>query len=236
MPAIPTVLHSEDLMSLIMACTLFLGLHWLIAGSPLRQRIVALTGEKAFRLGFSLSVLASLIWMGWAYAHAPRIETWGTATALKPSTAVIMAMAFVFFIAGTFSKNISILNSHTPEDIAPRGLLRITRNPGLIGLGLWGLAHGMVNGDWASHWLFGTFAFQGLIGPLNMEKKFRKKFGAAWDIFAQQTSHWPFLAILRGRNQLCWREISLFWVVISLIVYALVLHYHARWFGVSPLR
>lgn len=223
------------LTSLGLACALFLGLHWLVAGSPLRRVIVTITGEKIFRAVFSLAVLVSLLWMGWAYAHAPYIETWGEAVDLKPVALVLMAFAFVFFIVGTFAKNMSILNQNTPEDVNVKGMLRITRNPGLIGLGLWGLAHFIVNGDWAGHLLFGSFAFQGLVGPLNMERKYRKKFGAAWDAYVSQTSHVPFLAILTRRNRLVLSEISKSLLIASLLAYALVLYYHAAWFGVSPL-
>lgn len=221
--------------SVALSCALFLGLHWLVAGSPLRHVMVAITGEKIFRVLFSLAVLASLIWMGWAYAHAPYLETWGKAVVLKPVANVLMIFAFVFLIVGTFSQNISVLNQNQPQDINARGLLRITRNPGLIGFGLWGLAHFMVNGDWAGHLLFGTFIFQGFIGPLNMERKYRKKFGATWDAFAAQTSHVPFLAILTGRNRLVLSEISKPMLLVSVAAYVLVLYYHAALFGVSPL-
>ncbi len=225
----------SSLSPLIAACAMFIGLHWLIAGSPLRSIIVDITGEKAFRIAFSLAVLLSLIWMGWAYAHAPYIETWGKAVALKPVANVLMAFAFIFLIVGTFSKNISILNQNQPEDVSAQGILRITRNPGLIGFGLWGLAHFMVNGDWAGHLMFGSFLFQGFIGPLNMERKYRNKYGAAWPAFVAQTSHVPFLAILTGRNQLVLGEISKPMLLLSIIAFLLVLYYHATWFGVSPL-
>lgn len=224
----------SSLSPLIGACGLFIGLHWLIAGSSLRSPIVKLLGENTFRILFSLAVLFSLIWMGWAYAHAPYIETWGKAMALKPLANVLMIFAFVFLIVGTFSKNISVLNQNRPEDISARGLLRVTRNPGLVGFGLWGLAHFMINGDWAGHLMFGSFLFQGFIGPLNMERKYRNKYGAAWPAFVAQTSHVPFLAIITGRNRLVWGEISKPLLLISLIAFLLVSYFHAAWFGVSP--
>ncbi|HEY8856687.1 MAG TPA: NnrU family protein [Rugosibacter sp.] len=225
----------SPLSALISACTLFIGLHWIIAGSPLRSPIVNVMGEKTFRILFSLAVLFSLVWMGWAYAHSPYIETWGKADALKPIAEILMAFAFIFLIVGTFSKNISVLNQNQPQDIRASGILRITRNPGLVGFGLWGLAHFMVNGDWAGHLLFGSFLFQGLIGPLNMERKYRNKYGPAWTAFVAQTSHVPFLAILTGKNRLAVSEISKPLLLISIIAFILVLYYHATWFGASPL-
>lgn len=70
--------------SLLAATALFVGLHALLSGSPLRAHVVARTGQRAFKLGFSLAIALSLSWMGWAYAHAPHLDTWGTANALKP--------------------------------------------------------------------------------------------------------------------------------------------------------
>lgn len=180
----------------------------------MRGVIVARMGEKLFQRGFSLVVAISLVWMGWAYAHAPYWATWCKAVALKPLSLALMAIAFLFFGVGAFAKNMSVLNQHKPDDVQVHGLIRITRNPALIGLGLWGMAHFIVNGDWAAHLMFGSFAWQGLIGPLNMERKYRKRFGAAWDAFARQTSHLPFWAILTGRNRLVLREINGVLVVI----------------------
>lgn len=221
--------------SLIAACALFLGLHWIVSGSPLRGVIVARTGEKPFKIGFSLAVAVSLVWMIYAYAHAPYIVTWGTASALKPLALVLVACAFILFILGTMTKNLNSLDQYTAAQVEIRGILRITRNPGLIGLGLWGLAHFMVRGDWASHLLFGSFAFQGLVAPLNMERKYRKRFGAAWETLARQSSHLPFAAILTGRNRLVLSEINWTLFAVSLAVYAIVLKFHAVWFGISPL-
>lgn len=221
--------------SLTAACALFLGLHWIIAGSPLRGVIVSRTGEKPFRMAFSLAIAVSLVWMGWAFAHAPYIETWGKADMLKPLSLALMAFAFILLGVGAFAKNMNILTQNEPDQVKVGGILRITRNPALIGLGLWGLAHFIINGDWAAHLLFGSFAFQGLIGPLNMERKYRNKYGAAWDGFSRQTSHIPFLAILTGRNRLVLSEINQPIFAASLAAYAIVLYYHNAWFGASPL-
>jgi len=221
--------------SLIAACALFLGLHWIVAGSPLRGVIVVRMGEKPFRIAFSLAVAVSLVWAGWAYAHAPHLATWGTVPALKPLAMVLVAFAFVLFIVGSLTKNLNSLDRYTADQVEIRGILRITRNPGLIGLGLWGLAHFMVRGDWASHLLFGSFAFQGLVAPYNMERKYQRRFGEAWSKLAQQSSHWPFAAIFAGRNRLVLGEINWPLVAASLAIYAIVLYFHAAWFGVSPL-
>lgn len=220
--------------SLIAATALFLGMHWIVSGSPLRGVIVARMGEGPFKAAFALTITVSLVWMGWAYAHAPHLPTWGTAGNLKPLSWVLMAIAFVLFGASATDKNPTTLGRVPPDQVEARGMVRITRHAGLFGLGLWGLAHFIVNGDWASHLLFGSFAFQGLIAPLNLDRKYRRRYGAAWEVFARQTSYLPFVAIAQGRNRLALGEINWIAVVVALGLYALTFAYHQAWFGASP--
>lgn len=220
--------------SLIAATALFLGMHWIVSGSPLRGVIVARMGEGPFKAAFALAITVSITWMGWAYAHAPTVETWGTAASLKPVSWVLMAFAFVMFGASATDKNPTTLGRVPPDQVEARGMVRITRHAGLFGLGLWGLAHFIVNGDWASHLLFGSFAFQGLIAPLNLDRKYRRRYGAAWEVFARQTSYLPFVAIAQGRNRLALGEINWIAVVVALGLYALTFAYHQPWFGASP--
>jgi uncharacterized membrane protein len=220
--------------SLIAATALFLGMHWIVSGSPLRGVIVARLGEGPFKAAFALVITVSIVWMGWAYAHAPDIPTWGTAASLKPLNWVLMALAFVMFGASVTAKNPTTLGRVPPDQVEARGVVRITRHAGLFGLGLWGLAHFIVNGDWASHLLFGSFAFQGLVAPLNLDRKYRQRYGAAWDVFARQTSYLPFVAIAQGRNRLVLGEINWIAVAVALGLYALTFANHQVWFGASP--
>ena len=219
--------------SLIAATALFLGMHWIVSGSPLRGVIVARMGEGPFKAVFALTITVSIVWMGWAYAHAPYVQTWGTAAGLKPVSWVLMALAFVMFGASATDKNPTTLGRVPPDQVEARGMVRITRHAGLFGLGLWGLAHFIVNGDWASHLLFGSFAFQGLIAPLNLDRKYRRRYGAAWEVFARQTSYVPFVAIAQGRNRLAPGEINWIAVAVALGLYALTFAYHQAWFGAS---
>ncbi len=220
--------------SLIAATALFLGMHWIVSGSPLRGVIVAHTGEGPSKAGFALTITVSLVWMGIAYARAPYVETWGTAAALKSLSWLLMALAFALFAASVTAKNPTTLGRVPPDQVQARGIVRITRHAGLFGLGLWGLAHFVVNGDWASHLLFGSFAVQGLIAPLNLDRKYRGRYGAAWEVFARQTSYLPFVAILQGRNRLVLSEINWIAVLVGLGLFGLTLVYHQPWFGASP--
>ncbi len=221
--------------SLICACLFFLGMHAVISGSPLRAPVVKLLGEKTFKILFSLSIFIALTWMGFAFAAAPYQETWGTFAALKPVSLVLMGIAFLLLTVGALDKNPTTLGLLPPDQVEARGMVRITRHAGLLGLGLWGLAHFIVNGDWASHWLYGSFAFQGLVAPLNLDRKYRARYGEAWQKFTAQTSYLPFVAILQGRNKLVISELNPWGTLTGIGLFVLVLYFHQSWFGVSPL-
>ena len=221
--------------SLIAACLFFLGMHWIISGSPLRDQVVNLLGEKLFKALFSISIFIAIGWMGIAYANAPELTTWGTAEQLKPVSLVIMLLAFLMLTTGAMDQNPTTLGLVAPDQVEARGMVRITRNAGLFGFGLWGVAHFIVNGDVASHWLYGTFMFQGLIAPLNMERKYKTRYGDGWTKFTDQTSYIPFAAIITGRNKLVISELNIWGALIGLGLFLLVLWYHQSWFGVSAL-
>lgn len=220
--------------TLILATAVFIGMHR-FAGTPLRDVVASRLGEIPFKILFAIIITASLVAMVLSYRSAPYIETWGTAEALKPLAWILMAFSFVFLLLSVTEKNPTLLGLVSPDQVEAKGILRITRHPGLIGLGLWGLSHFLVNGDWASHLLFGSFAFEGLIGPLSLDRKYRRRYGATWDAFARQTSYLPFLAIIQGRNRLVLSEIKWPMALLALILYAIVLYYHERLFGAPAL-
>jgi len=221
--------------SLTAACLFFLGMHWVISGSPLRSYIVNLLGETLFKVLFSLSIFAALTWMAIAFSAAPYLPTWGNADNLKPISVILMLFAFLLLPMSVFDKNPTLMGLVPPDEVTARGMVRITRHAGLIGLGLWGLAHFIVNGDWASHLLYGTIAFEGLIAPMNLDRKYRSRYADSWDRFTAQTSYIPFMAIISGRNKLVLRELNIWGALIGVTLFIGVLYFHQGWFGGSPL-
>jgi len=221
--------------SLIAACLFFLGMHWIISGSPLRAYIVNILGENVFKILFSLSIFAALTWMALAFSAAPYLPTWGTADALKPISLILMFFVFLLLPMSIFDKNPTLMGLVPPDQVTARGMVRITRHAGLIALGLWGLAHFIINGDWASHLLYGTIAFEGLIAPMNLDRKYRARYGESWDKFTSQTSYLPFIAIMSGRNKLVLSELNIWGALIGIVLFVTVLYFHQSWFGSSPL-
>ncbi|AFT66846.1 MAG: putative membrane protein [Cycloclasticus pugetii] len=221
--------------SLTAACLFFLGMHWIISGSPLRAHIVNILGETVFKVLFSLSIFIALAWMGFAYQSAPYIATWGTAEALKPVSIGLTFFAFLLLPMSIFDKNPTLMGLVPPDQVTTRGMVRITRHAGLIGLGLWGFAHFIVNGDWASHLLFGTIAFEGLIAPMNLDRKYKARYGESWVKFTEQTSYIPFVAILNKRNKLVLSELNIWAALAGTAIFFAVMYFHQTWFGGSPL-
>jgi uncharacterized membrane protein len=221
--------------NLIVACLFFLAMHWIVSGSPLRTFFVRALGENLFKILFSLSIFIALSWMALAFANAPYQPTWGTADSLKPISLLLMLLVCLMLPLSVFDKNPTTLGILPPDQVSAKGMIRITRHGALIALGLWGLAHFIVNGDWASHWLFGTIAFEGLIGPINLDRKYRTRYGDAWQKFASQTSYIPFAAIVSGRNKLVLNELNVWAIFIGITLFAILVYFHQHWFGVSAL-
>ena len=97
----------------------------------------------------------------------------------------------------------------TTGNLPPSHLAAVTRNPMLLGVGLWGLAHLWSNGDLASILLFGSFAIWSML-------KFVTMWGTARPVSRAPGIVWDVIAILLGS-----------------LLYALVAMFHGHLFGVG---
>jgi uncharacterized membrane protein len=222
---------------LILAAAFFVGIHVLIAGSRLRDHLVARIGESLFRAVFSAVSVLGLWWLVTSFRAAPYIETWGPLPWFKPIAVVLMLIAFLLVTTGLTTKNPAAVagESALTESQAAHGILRITRHPFLWGLAIWAFSHVVANGDLAALVLFGSLLALCLAGTRSIDAKRQRIYGTAWDRFAAVTSNLPFQAILQGRNQLQLAEIGWLRVGAGVLLYAGMLHAHLKLFGVSPL-
>lgn len=97
----------------------------------------------------------------------------------------------------------------TTGNLPPSHLAAATRNPMLLGVGLWGLAHLWSNGDLASILLFGSFLTWSML-------KFVTMWGAARSASRAPGIVWDAIAILLGS-----------------LLFALVALFHGHLFGVG---
>jgi len=225
------------LASLVGAAIFFIGIHFLISVSVLRDKIVSSIGEGRFRGVFSLLSLIGIIWLIRAYARAEYVQLWGEPYSFRPLGLIVMLLAFFFVVLAFTTPNPTavggeaLLSGSEPA----KGIQRITRHPFLWGVALWSFIHVIFNGDLASMIFFGSFFIVAIAGPFSIDRKRKRAVGDAWDRFASVTSNLPFLAIVEGRNALRVGEIGWWRAILAVILYGVFLHFHKDFFGVSPL-
>ena len=207
---------------LMLATAAFLAAHF-VSSTPLRAKLVGALGEWPYRGVYSLVAFATLVWMIWAYAAAPREALLWTPLRLVPI--VVMPLAFVLIACG-YWRNPTMVGADKllrSEDPA-RGIIRITRHPIMWGVLLWAAAHIVARADAKSLVFFGGFLVLAAAGTMLLDS--RKRSNPDWPRFAAATSHIPFVAIAQGRNRIAWREIGWLRPLIGVAVYFGVLAIH----------
>ncbi len=222
---------------LILASLFFLGIHFGIAATSVRDRLIERFGPLPYRIGFAASALFGLIFLVYAWRQAPLVPLWGSPAIFRYLAVALMPLAFFLVIAGLTTKNPTRLGQESTltDDFEPTGILRITRNPVLWGIALWAALHLLANGDLAATIFFGTFLILAVKGSFDLDRKRLRQFGERWRHYMAQTSNVPFLAVLQGKQRLVWQELGWWRLILALVLYFGFLHGHARLFGVAPL-
>ena len=221
------------MLNLIAASAYFLLIHFGVSGTRLRDGLVTRLGAGRYRGAFALASVVGLVWMSYAYRHAPTLELWGLVLRFRPAAYVLVLIAFLFVVIGVTTPSPTRVGMESrvgqgPE--AARGMVRITRPPFLWGIALWALVHLIVNGDLASLTFFGSLLVLAVGGTFAIDAKRRRNFGEQWIKFANVTSDIPFAAIAAGRNRLgpALAEIGLWRPLAAILVYAAAFYLHGR--------
>jgi len=225
------------MLELLLAAFAFVGTHLVLAGTPLRGMLVAKVGEGAYLIGYAIISLVTISWLSDAYKVAPYVETWGQLYVLQPVALVLMFLAFFLVVVGLTTPSPTLVGAEglLDRENPVTGILRITRHPFLSGVTLWGLTHLIVNGDQAGLILFGSLVVLCVIGAYSIDAKRREKLGDKWSDFAAQTSVLPFGAIIQGRNWLSVVELGWWRILLAVLGFGAMLHFHGQLFGVSPI-
>jgi uncharacterized membrane protein len=221
------------MLNLITASAYFLLIHFGISGTRLRDGLVRQLGAGPYRGLFSLASIVGLVWMSYAYRHAPTLVTWGFLLGFRPIAYVLVLIAFLFVVIGITTPNPTQVGAESQVAQGPdaaRGMVRITRHPFLWGVALWAFAHLVVNGDLASLIFFGSLLVLALGGTLAIDAKRRRNLGAQWSAFANVTSDVPFAAIAAGRNALgpALAEIGIWRPLLAILAYLAAFFFHGR--------
>ncbi len=223
---------------LSLAALLWIGVHVGIAGTRVRQAVAGRIGEAGFRGVFSLLSVAAItaLVVTWKRARAAGSEPlWTAPHWLGWLLVLLMAPAFVLLVGSVTVPNPTAVGGERAIGQEPRGLLRVTRHPMLWSFATWSAVHVVGNGDLVSLLFFGAFGITALAGMPSIDAKLAQRDPQGWARLRQATSILPFGAILAGRNRLAVREIGWIAPAAGLALWVLLLLFHPRLFGVSPL-
>jgi uncharacterized membrane protein len=214
----------------------FAGTHFVLSSASLRPRLIARLGDGPFRGLYSLAVLAWFVALVWVFArhkHAGPVlwNTIGPPAIADGTNLVLMVLAFAVLVAG-------LLPSQTPpsamtssdERATPHGLLRITRHPFNASLGLFGLAHVLVNGALGDVLFFGGFPLFAWLGSRHQDARIARSKPGYRELMAE-TSIVPFAAVLTGRQRLVASELPWAGLAAGVALAFVVRQFHATLFG-----
>lgn len=225
---------------LITAAAIFLAIHFLVAGTRIRDAVTGAIGERAYLGIFSVASLAAIFWLVWSYNHAnggtDDRTLYNLGVGIKHLGIPVIAVAFFFGMQGLLTPNPTSVGQEgaVAKESTLYGIMRITRHPFLWGVATWAAFHVAANGNLASVIFFGTFLVLSLLGTFSIDAKRKRKLGEAWSEFAQRTSNIPFGAVLAGRTALHLGESFGWRFGVAMLVFLAVLFSHAHLFHVSP--
>jgi uncharacterized membrane protein len=217
---------------LAIAAATWVLLHVLVAGA-LRPALVARLGEHPFRGLFSVLSAVSLGFLIWAYRGTPFVPLWDFGIGALHLAKLLVFIA-VFLLVGSLTPrnpNLAGADFMLKDQLPAEGMIRVTRHPMLWAFTFWAIAHLLANGHLAALLLFGAILVTALNGMYSIDRKQRRRHGAAWDAFAAKTSLVPFLAIIQGRNQFVFREFGLARVAIACALFLILLYGHGTVIG-----
>jgi len=204
----------------------FAGTHLLLSSVRVRRAIVAGIGEGPFAGIYSLVALGTfvpIVWTYWTSRHTgPLLWSLRGVPGVRP-LAIVLAVVGVALIAASFAQP-------SPASLDPRaiprarGITRVTRHPLFAGLGLWGLAHVLLNGFLSDIVFFGGFPLFAIVGGAHQDARKQLEQLSRLATFYGETSAVPFVAIAAHRTRLAPGELP--WVALAVgVVIAVVLYY-----------
>lgn len=205
----------------------FAGSHLILSSQPVRSRLVSRLGANGFQAGYSLLVLGLFIPLVMTYFANK--HTGPLLWSIQPGPITLWtvyvgsALAFILFVGGFVTPSPAMM---VPGEPKPRGVLRITRHPVLMGTALWAFVHLLTNGSATDVAFFGGFVVFVLIGTWHQD---RRKLATVpgYREFMEAT---PFIPFTGGGTLRGLREIAPA-AAIGLVATVIVRHFHTAWFG-----
>jgi uncharacterized membrane protein len=216
----------------------FLASHLIISSSAVRARLIGAVGEQPYRGIYSLVAAATLGPLIYEFArnkHAGPLLWYLRADApIRWLAWLLMLTALILLVGSFITPNPGAMGAPGSRT-EPRGLLKITRHPGLMGFILFGIAHMLMNG-WAGDVIFfGMFPALGILGGMHQDRRKIRELGDSYREFLAKTSFVPFAALLSARVR--WSSDDMPWAAIGagVVLTAAIVALHPIIFGGNPL-
>ena len=195
---------------------MFTGTHMVLSSLPVRGKLIARLGEKAFLGVYSLIAFATFIPLVWVYLGNRRAAglVWNLASVpgVRQLAMLLAVLGIAMIVAGVLQPSPALAGMKQAG--GARGLTRITRHPLFMGISLWAISHLLLNGFVTDVLFFGGLLAFSLAGAAHQDARKRAIEQERLGQFLAESSFWPFGAVIAGRNRVIWRELP--WVALAI--------------------
>lgn len=207
----------DPIYSLILACCVFVGSHFLLS-HPLRAPMVGVLGEKAFQGVYSLVALASFAWIYFAFKAVPvSVPLWAGFDDVSWAVGSALTLVAMVLLAGSFTGNPALPapGAAAAARREPKGVFRVTRHPMMWGTGLWALAHLIAAPTGRTLVTASAIGLLALLGAHLQDRKKERLMGEAWAGWEARTSYWPRVGQLFSVGWLWWLIGAALWLAFT---------------------
>jgi len=227
------------IIELAIAAIVFVGSHFGISSTWVRDDLVRRLGERAYVMLYSAVSLILLAWLIRAYSTVTNpLLQWDRPRAFIVIPLVVMPFALFLLVCGYTQRNPTAVmqKAALPTDRPAPGILAITRHPLMWAIGLWAIVHLLISRDLAAFIFFGAFAVLAFYGTRVLDAKKQRAWPAEdWRRFTGATSNIPFGAIFTSRNEFHIAEVGWLRVMATGVLYIVLVIFHAAFTGVSVI-
>lgn len=215
-----------------LAFVVFFVSHSVPVRPPIKPRLVKALGQRGFTIVYSALSLGVLVWLIVAAERAPFVPLWYWALWHTYIALALMLLACLVLALGIGRPNpFSFGGAQNHRFDAQRpGIIRLTRHPLLLGLGLWAVAHLIVNGDLAHVILFGVFSVFAAFGSRLVDRRKQREMGDAWDRLQIEAKQRPLASVLIPVSMSASLRITL-----GVTIFLVLIWIHPWIIGVDPL-
>lgn len=179
----------------------FAGSHVLLSHPPVRSNLVARLGTQPFLAVYSLVAFAFFVPLCWVYFAHLHEGDWLWVMPRGPILTFVVTLGatvgFVVMAGGLLQPSPAGMTGGSME---PRGVLRITRHPLFMGLGIVGLFHLLPNASASDLAFFAGLPLFAIVGCAHQDRRKLAEHVPGYEAFVAATPFLPFAGreTLRG--------------------------------------